>query len=230
MAIPKSVLTPSGTVTPNSADRFTALHARDARMTPFDGTHPTFRQSPPIKWRSIRAAFAPSPAATTRGDQSGGAGSDDDDIVSTVGRGVRPGWRMDVVNELLIELVHRSHGHGFAFDDHAWCSPWYESNQRYPNRPFLYVFTNSFTILAFSYPVFERQPPFDRLRAGSIPNPLTPPYQGEGDGRTPVPPDKGGQGGWGAVLAPFVSATRPHPHSLFGNAPRTKGRKRGWSG
>ena len=53
------------------------------------------------------------PGSHHRGDQSGGAGSDDDDIVPTVGRGVGPGWRMDVVNELLIEFVHRGHGHGF---------------------------------------------------------------------------------------------------------------------
>ncbi len=36
---------------------------RPALMTPFDGTHPTFRQSPPIRSRSISATLAPSPAA-----------------------------------------------------------------------------------------------------------------------------------------------------------------------
>ena len=60
-----------------------------------------------------QGSFRAKPGSHHCGDQSGGAGSDDDDIVSTVGRGVSPGWRMDVVNELLIEFVHRSHGHGF---------------------------------------------------------------------------------------------------------------------
>ena len=37
---------------------------RDSRITPFEGTQPTFRQSPPIMWRSISATRAPMPAAT----------------------------------------------------------------------------------------------------------------------------------------------------------------------
>ena len=39
------------------------LPGAGARMIPFDGTQPTFRQSPPIRWRSISATLAPSPAA-----------------------------------------------------------------------------------------------------------------------------------------------------------------------
>ena len=48
-----------------------------------------------------------------RGDQPGGPGPDDDDIVSTGWCRVYPCWRMDVVNELLIKLIHRGYGHGF---------------------------------------------------------------------------------------------------------------------
>src|SRR3989449_4516750 len=51
--------------TPNSFARRTSAHARAARMTPFDGTQPTLRQSPPIRCFSIRATFAPTAAAIT---------------------------------------------------------------------------------------------------------------------------------------------------------------------
>src|SRR3989442_8795755 len=65
MAAPKSYLTPGGMCTPNSFARRTSAHARAARMTPFDGTQPTLRQSPPIKCFSIRATLAPTADAIT---------------------------------------------------------------------------------------------------------------------------------------------------------------------
>ena len=40
-----------------------AATARAARMMALDGTQPTLRQSPPRRCRSIKATFAPSPAA-----------------------------------------------------------------------------------------------------------------------------------------------------------------------
>ena len=42
-----------------------AAAARDARRTPFEGTQPTLRQSPPMRCRSTIATRAPSPAAPT---------------------------------------------------------------------------------------------------------------------------------------------------------------------
>ena len=64
IAAPKSRSTPPGNVRPNSAPSRADAHTRAARMIPFEGTQPTFRQSPPIRWRSISATFAPIPAAT----------------------------------------------------------------------------------------------------------------------------------------------------------------------
>src|SRR5438132_11430786 len=48
---------------PNSSAFCICAHARDARMMPFDGTQPTLRQSPPMRCFSIKATFAPTPAA-----------------------------------------------------------------------------------------------------------------------------------------------------------------------
>ena len=49
-----------------SADAVCARRAsatmRDGADHAFDGTQPTFRQSPPSRWRSTSATFAPSPA------------------------------------------------------------------------------------------------------------------------------------------------------------------------
>ena len=65
MAKPKSPAAFWGTAGPpkRSAASRASAQAREARMIPFEGTQPTFRQSPPIRWRSIRATRAPSPAA-----------------------------------------------------------------------------------------------------------------------------------------------------------------------
>ena len=65
MAAPKSAGRVSGDGRPAEALGGLAGvgQAREARMIPFEGTQPTFRQSPPIRWRSIRATLAPSPAA-----------------------------------------------------------------------------------------------------------------------------------------------------------------------
>src|SRR5574341_1213961 len=64
IAAAKSYFTHGGTWTPNSSACRTSDQAREARMTPFDGTHPTFRQSPPIRCFSIRATLAPRAAET----------------------------------------------------------------------------------------------------------------------------------------------------------------------
>ena len=44
-------------------DSRAACQDRAAPIMPFDGTQPTFRQSPPIRFRSTSATRAPSPAA-----------------------------------------------------------------------------------------------------------------------------------------------------------------------
>ena len=64
IAAPKSRSTPPGKVSPNAAPSRADAHTRAARRTAFDGTQPTFRQSPPISRRSTRATRAPRPAAT----------------------------------------------------------------------------------------------------------------------------------------------------------------------
>ena len=64
IAVPKSRSTPPGNVSPNSAPSRADAQTRAARIIPFEGTQPTFRQSPPIRCRSISATFAPMPAAT----------------------------------------------------------------------------------------------------------------------------------------------------------------------
>ena len=62
MAAPKSS-PPAVAGPPNpSALRRAASQERAARITPFEGTQPMFRQSPPIKCRSTIAARAPRPA------------------------------------------------------------------------------------------------------------------------------------------------------------------------
>ncbi len=65
MTAPKSYFTPAGTWRPNSAALRRSAHALAARIIPFDGTHPTFKQSPPIKCFSINATLAPRLAAIT---------------------------------------------------------------------------------------------------------------------------------------------------------------------
>src|SRR5436305_1296541 len=64
MAAPKSLLASAGTTGPpkRSWASRASCQAREARITPFEGTQPTFRQSPPMRCRSIRATLAPSPA------------------------------------------------------------------------------------------------------------------------------------------------------------------------
>ncbi len=63
MARPKSPCRPSSSGAPNSACAVRArCQAREALITPFEGTQPTFRQSPPSKWRSTSATRAPRPA------------------------------------------------------------------------------------------------------------------------------------------------------------------------
>src|SRR6185312_15005081 len=64
MAKAKSPAASSGTTGPPKRSRASraSCQEREARMTPFEGTQPTLRQSPPIRWRSIRATLAPKPA------------------------------------------------------------------------------------------------------------------------------------------------------------------------
>src|SRR5436305_5520960 len=64
MAAPKSLWASAGTTGPpkRSWASRASCQAREARITPFEGTQPTFRQSPPMRCRSIRATLAPSPA------------------------------------------------------------------------------------------------------------------------------------------------------------------------
>jgi len=63
MAAKKSNATVSPPRTPKPPLLRTSWRARAARITPLEGTQPTLRQSPPMRCRSIRATFAPRPAA-----------------------------------------------------------------------------------------------------------------------------------------------------------------------
>ena len=54
---------------PNSAAFRSRPQARAARMTPFEGTNPTFKQSPPIICFSINPTLAPDSRDDSR-DQS----------------------------------------------------------------------------------------------------------------------------------------------------------------
>ena len=64
IAAPKSACAPSASASPISfCARRASATMREARITLFEGTQPTFRQSPPSRWRSTSATFAPSPAA-----------------------------------------------------------------------------------------------------------------------------------------------------------------------
>gem|GEM_PF-5401038 len=63
ITLAKSTDTPSGTSTPKSPASLTPAATRAALMIAFEGTHPTFRQSPPIKFLSTSATLAPNPAA-----------------------------------------------------------------------------------------------------------------------------------------------------------------------
>src|SRR5437867_1948596 len=59
----KSGSAPSRSGTPSRAASRTSPTTREERITHFDGTQPTFKQSPPIRYLSTRATRAPSPAA-----------------------------------------------------------------------------------------------------------------------------------------------------------------------
>ncbi len=60
---PKSGSAPSLSGTPSRAASCTSPTTREERITHLEGTQPTFKQSPPSRYRSIRATRAPSPAA-----------------------------------------------------------------------------------------------------------------------------------------------------------------------
>ena len=60
-----------GGLMPKEAESRISATTRDERITHLEGTQPTFRQSPPIKFFSIKATFKPNPspaapAATTK--------------------------------------------------------------------------------------------------------------------------------------------------------------------
>ena len=55
---------PSNWVNPEPAGRYNIV-VIGARMMPFEGTQPTFKQSPPIRCFSIKATLAPRLAAMT---------------------------------------------------------------------------------------------------------------------------------------------------------------------
>ena len=63
MTAPKSALAAGGIAKPSVSAARRSPITREERIRHFDGTQPTFRQSPPIRWRSTRATLAPSPAA-----------------------------------------------------------------------------------------------------------------------------------------------------------------------
>ena len=82
---------------PSRASPSPASRARfAAAITAFEGTQPTFRQSPPIRWRSTSATRAPRLPADRRGDETGGAGADDHQVVAAARLGVAPVRRVDV--------------------------------------------------------------------------------------------------------------------------------------
>ena len=58
-----------------------ATRARRA-MIALEGTQPTLRQSPPIRWRSTSATRAPSPAAMAAVTSPAGARADDDQVIA----------------------------------------------------------------------------------------------------------------------------------------------------
>ena len=64
MTLPKSTApAPACGRTPNSSAPRAAAAAWAARINALDGTQPELRQSPPSRFRSIRATLAPTPAA-----------------------------------------------------------------------------------------------------------------------------------------------------------------------
>mmetsp|Transcript_15730 Transcript_15730/g.34113 ORF Transcript_15730/g.34113 Transcript_15730/m.34113 type:complete len:296 (-) Transcript_15730:132-1019(-) len=88
ITLPKSIVGAAPIMTPNSAERRASRSARALRMSAFDGTHPTLRQSPPARCSLIIAERAPRRAAcleltsppapapmTTRSYSGYGAGS-----------------------------------------------------------------------------------------------------------------------------------------------------------
>ena len=60
---PKSGSTPPLILTPSAPAALISPMIREDRMTHFEGTQPTLRQSPPSRCRSMSATRAPSPAA-----------------------------------------------------------------------------------------------------------------------------------------------------------------------
>ena len=112
MALPKSMVMLPLQDMPNSPAAFTSWAARLARMMPLEGTHPTFRQSPPMRWRSMRATFAPSPRRSCCRDQSRSARADHDQVVTGSRFRVFPAAWMNILSERPVVFIIRKHQRG----------------------------------------------------------------------------------------------------------------------
>ena len=79
-------------------------------MIPFDGTQPTFKQSPPNRLRSMSATFAPKPGGARRAHQARGAAANDDQIIFFRRRRIDPARWMAILNQLLVvRIIDRHH-------------------------------------------------------------------------------------------------------------------------
>ena len=76
-----------------------------AAITAFEGTQPTFRQSPPIRWRSTRATRGAEAPGDRGGHEPGGAGADDHQVVAARRHRVPPVGRVDVREQRRVRLV-----------------------------------------------------------------------------------------------------------------------------
>ena len=95
---------------PNSSAFRTSAQALAAqRMMPFEGTQPTFKQSPPIKCFSIKATLAPRLAATTAVINPAVPAPDDHNIVATSRFGIDPVRGMHVADERAVMLIVRQY-------------------------------------------------------------------------------------------------------------------------
>ena len=71
-------------------------------MIAFDGTQPTFRQSPPSSSRSISATFAPERRRRVRRDQSRRPAADDHQVVAVRGLRIAPSGGVHVLQPLVL--------------------------------------------------------------------------------------------------------------------------------
>ncbi len=88
-------------------------------MTALEGTQPTVRQSPPSRYFSTSATFAPRPAAPAAVDQPGRPRANDDQVVTGRRGRVMPLRRVEIGNEPRIVRVHRRDQDGLRVVAHA---------------------------------------------------------------------------------------------------------------